>query len=52
MVESNKKTRFCFVVRHGERSDHGGVMPEGFEIKNEDDCEISPYGFDQAKLTG
>ena len=50
MVEiKDKKTRYCFVIRHGERADS---LNSGCEVKNKTDAALSPKGVEQSQCTG
>ena len=52
MVESTKKaiTRYCFIVRHGERADNSVYYRA--QIKNWTDPMLTPTGHAQASETG
>ena len=43
-------TRYCFIVRHGERADHAPETQE--EYKDHPDAYLTPRGHQQATETG
>ena len=52
MVETTKKalTRYCFVVRHGERADQSPELKS--TVTNSADPVLTPVGHRQATVTG
>lgn len=54
MVEKNdgelRPTRYCFVIRHGERADRAPAFRA--EYANHPDAFLTPLGHEQAKETG